>query len=683
MEDNKPVAKNDPLDQYFARKSASECAHVLLNKGRTFFNILEGNSYIYKIQNMWRAYSGSYSTEQGEGHQISFTGEQGELVRLPVNHFSNLARHTYNMVTANRPTMEARAVNTDYKSLSQTYLANGILDYYMREKGLEEVLNKAVEFAIVLGSGYLKLEWNATSGDAVDVDPETGELHYTGEIEFKPIDPLNVIFDGTKETWDHEWIVVRSFKNKYNLMAKFPELASKIEQLDTKTANSLYRLSLWSNDDTVDIPVFEFFHKKTEAMPEGRYMLFCSDDIVLLDTPMPYNQIPVHRIVPREILGTCYGYSDMFDVFPIQEMINATYSAIATNQNAFAVQNVYIPREADINITSIAGGMQVFEGNAKPEALNLTQTPAEVYKFLEVLIQAAETMSGINSVTRGSPGASLESGAALALVQSMSLQFINGLQQSYVKMVESVGTGLIQILQDYAHTPKLVAIVGRNNRSLLKTFTGSDIANIKRVVVDIGNPLSRTTAGRVQMADQLAQMKLLKNPQQYFQVLNTGRLDVLFEGEMSELLLIKSENESLLSGEKVNASILDQHRSHILEHKSVMADPDLRKDPNLIRNVQDHILEHINLLRNGDPDLLQLIGEQPLNPPQAAGNPEMPPGPMNNQEVIEGSPIPDVQQSQTLVNQADNIQQANVPGVDPSLLPNAAIQEQAPGGVKK
>jgi hypothetical protein len=679
MDDN----KNNPMDQYFARKKAEECAHALLQKGRTFFNILEGNSYIYKIQNMWRAYSGSYSTENGEGHQISFTGEQGELVKLPVNHFSNLARHTYNMVTANRPIMEARAINTDYKSLSQTYLANGILDYYMREKGLEDVLNKAVEYAIVLGSGYVKLEWNATSGEAVDVDPETGELHYTGEIEFKPVDPLNVIFDGTKETWNHEWIVIRSFQNKFNLMAKFPEYAQKISELDTKNANSLYRLSLWSNDDTVDVPVYEFYHKKTEAMPEGRYMLFCSDDIVLLDTPMPYNNIPVHRIVPREILGTCYGYSDMFDVFPIQEMINATYSAIATNQNAFAVQNVYIPREADINITSIAGGMQVFEGNAKPESLNLTETPAEVYKFLEILIQSAETMSGISSVTRGNPEASLESGAALALVQSMSLQFINGLQQSYVKMVESVGTALIQILKDYAHTPKLVALVGRNNRSLLKQFTGKEIANINRVVVDIGNPLSRTIAGRVQMADQLAQMKLLKNPQQYFQVMNTGKIDVLFEGEISELLLIKSENESLLSGEKVYASILDQHRAHILEHKSVMADPDLRKDQTLVQNVQEHIKEHIDLLRNGDADLLQLIGEQPLNPPQQAGNPELPPGPMNNQEVIEGSPIPGVQQAPNQTKQMDDMGQSSPPAVDASLLPNPDIQaNQAPGGVK-
>ena len=75
-----------------------------------------------------------------------------------------------------------------------------------------------------------------------------------------------------------------------------------------------------------------------------------------------------------------------------------------------------------------------------------------------MLIQSMETISGISSVTRGNPEASLKSGTALALIQSMSLQFISGLQQNYVKLIEDVGTNLINILKDYAKTPKTIAI---------------------------------------------------------------------------------------------------------------------------------------------------------------------------------------------------------------------------------
>jgi len=452
-------------------------------------------------------------------------------------------------------------------------------------------------------------------------------------------------------------------------MAKYPELADKIKAIPPKNQSSVYRLAVFSNDDTDDIPVYEFFHRRTESMPEGRYLLFVDSDAILLDAPMPYRVIPIFRIAPSTIMGTPYGYTDMFDIFPIQEGINALYSTIMTNQNAFGVQNLFVPRDADVSFASLQAGMNIIEGNQKPEPINFTQTPTEIFKFLEMLIHSAETISGVNSVARGNPEASLKSGAALALVQSMSLQFMSGLQQSYVKLIEDVGTALINILKDFAKTPKVIALVGKNNRTELKEFTGEEISSINRVVVDVGNPLSRTIAGRVQMAEQMLQMNLIKSPQQYFQVMNTGRLDSMFEGELSELMLIKSENERLMEGEQVQASPLDAHRLHITEHKTVIADPDLRRDGTLIENVFNHILEHIDLLRNTDPDLLALMGEQPLPPLQQP----LAPTPTGESIPIQGQNIPNRTLERSPMSGIMGEEQQNLvsgPGVESQALPN-------------
>ncbi len=613
-------------DMYFANKSGKETAAVMMKRAETWYNTLVANNYILKLQKMWQAYHGAYNNSVGFGHQISFTGEQGELVNLPVNHFRNLATHMHVMITSNRPTMEARAVNTDYKSLAQTYLANGILDYYMREKHLEDHFKKAAEMAIVLGAGFIKMEWNATSGELYDIDPDNGEFNYEGELEFTILSPMDVVVDGTKESWNDvkDWVQVRTFQNRYNLMAKYPEFADKIKAMPAKVQSSVMRLAVFSNDETDDVPIYEFYHARTESVPEGRYILYLSDDIILLDTKMPYRRLPIFRISAGDIMGTPYGYSPMFDVFPIQEGINSLYSAIMTNQNAFMVQNVFVQRGSDIAVQSLEGAMNIVEGNFKPEPLNLTSTPPEVFQFLDMLIKTAETISGVNSVARGNPESSLKSGTALALVQSMALQYISGLQQSYVRLIEDVGTGLVNNLKDFASTPKVVALVGKNNRPYLKEFTGEDLKAINRVVVDVGNPLAKTTAGRVQMAEQLLQMKLLKNPEQYFQIISTGKLESAYEGEMNELLLIKSENEQMLEGNNPIVSPLDQHRVHILEHKSVLADPDLRKDRGLVKVVLDHIEGHLNSLRQTDPDLLALIGEQALSP--QGGSPIPPQG---------------------------------------------------------
>lgn len=661
---------------YFAALPAERVSGILLGKANSFYNILESNSYLSKLRDMWKAYHGAYGDYVSYGHKVEFTGQEGELVHLPVNHFRNIAQHMINMITSNRPLMEARAINTDYKSLAQTYVANGVLDYYMREKHLEDCLKKAVEMAVVLGSGFIKLDWNATAGEAYDYDEESGEFINEGELEFTNISPFDVVVDGTKESWNNDWIMVRSFRNRYDLIAKYPELKDRIMALPSKTDSSVYRLAIWSNDDTDDVPIYEFYHRRTEAMPDGRYMLFVDADVTLLDTKLPYRVLPIFRITAGEIMGTPYGYSPMFDVFPIQEGINSLYSTILTNQTAFGVQNVFVQRGADLTINTLEGSLNIIEGNAEPKPLNLTQTPKEVFEFLDMLIKSAETISGVNSVARGNPEASLESGTALALIQSMALQFISGLQQSYVRLIEDVGTAIIQILKDFATTPKVIALVGKNNRTLLKEFTGEQISSINRVVVDMGNPLSRTTAGRVQMAEQLLQMKLIHTPEQYFQVINTGRLDVVFEGQTHQLLLIKLENERMMEGQAVRALYSDQHAMHIEEHQAVLSDPDLRtpspENEAIINGVLTHMQDHINLLRTTDPDLLMILKQQPLNPPMA-GSGELPPGPMNagpNQKSLNGANVdvmtaPDQQPGNSIQSQGGQAQLPSIPKPPP------------------
>jgi hypothetical protein len=683
-------ASNNDTSVYFANKPANETASILLAKSKSFYNVLEANFYLEKLARMWRMYHGCFDTSVGGGHQISFTGEQEELVSLHINHFRNLAQHIYVMITANRPVMEARAINSDYKSMAQTYLANSILEYYMREKHLEDALKTAVEMAVVLGAGFVKMEWNATAGDVYDID-ENGVEIKEGELEFSNLSPFDIVFDGSKESSKHDWYQTRTWKNRFDLMAKYPEMADKIKGIPSKSDAGVYRMALMSNDQTDDVAVYEFYHAKTEAMPKGRYMMFLDADVVLLDTPLPYRVMPIFRVSAGEILGTPYGYSPMFDVFPIQQGIDGLYSTIMTNQSAFGVQNLYVQRGSDLAIDSLHGGLNIIEGNNKPEPLNLTNTPPEVFKFLEMLIQASETISGVNSVARGQPEASLKSGAALALVQSMALQFVSGLQQSYVKLIEDTGTAVVQILKDYANTPKVVALVGKNNKMLLKEFTGDDLHSINRVVVDVGNALSRTVAGRVQMAEQMLQMGLIKDPTEYFQVINTGRIDVLYEGDVSQQLLVRQENEWLSEGKDPIVSPFDIHALHIGEHRAVLDNPDIRMDPKITKIVHDHIQGHIDALTNTDPRVLQLTGQQPLPPPGVPmnGPPGAPPGPGGNGAPSQGGggPQPPADQSGQpggdIINSGGAPQSLpKQPKVNPALLPNAALQEQAMGNLQ-
>lgn len=675
--------------RYFAADKADETVRNLEKKSGNWFKGVTDMAYIEKIKRSWRAYHGNYYNND---HSLSLGGENSELVNLAVNHYRNLARHIHVMVTATRPTFQCRAVNTDRKSLIQASLGNGLLDYYMREMKLEKILKDAVEYAIVLGSGYIKLEWNSTRGQIydyvevdedqiVDYDEEGNPLNengriltpfpiYEGDIEFSLLSPFDVVFDSTKENYaQNDWVLCRTFINKFDLAAKYPELEENILNQTTKdkTEGKSKRVLNTVIDETVDIPIYEFFHKRTESVPGGRYLLYVDEDTILMDTEMPYRELPIYRITPADILGTPYGYTDLFDLLPLQEMLNSMYSTAATNINAFGVQNILNPRGNDVSIEQIAEGMNFIEYDEEvgpPRPLQLTQTSPEVYNMMALIEKAMETLSGVNSVARGNADSSnLRSGNALALIQSQALQFVSGLQQSYVHLLEDVGTGIINLLKDFANVPRIAAIAGKNNSTEMKEFKSDDIKAINRVVVDVGNPLTNSTAGRVQIAENLLQMGLIESPEKYIAVLNTGNLELLTQGKMDEMMTIRGENEALVKGEEVVAIFSDNHELHIREHRDVLADYVLRRDADLVQRTLDHIQEHINLLENTDPRLLGIFGSQPL--PPAGGTPP-------NQQGVPNLPQNAMGTGQQMNPNASMPSQPEPPtpaGVDEGILP--------------
>ncbi len=248
----------------------------------------------------------------------------------------------------------------------------------------------------------------------------------------------------------------------------------------------------------------------------------------------------------------------------------------------------------------------------------------------------------------------------------------------------------------------------------MKEFNSDDISNISRVIVDIGNPLSRTTAGRVQMAQELIQYSEI-TPKQYVNMIEDGSLDEVTEDIINENLLIRSENEMLMDGGAPIMTVLDSHKEHIDSHRGLSFDPDLRADADLMTRVNKHIQDHIQALRTTDPDLLMLMGQQPLHPPgpppgAPAGPPgaappqgmppsAMPPGPPKpqgppppqGQAVPQGLRPPEQGQSGPGI-QGNHLVGPGLPGperipslpkVNPKLLANPNIQQTNLGNLKK
>jgi len=563
-----------------------------------------------------------------------------------VNEYRNILTHLHRLTTHQRPKFEPIAMNTDWKSQGQTLLAKGILDYYMREKRIERYLTKADEDALVYGEGFIELEWDQSYGDLLDFDQDENQKPVmTGDIRFWNLTPNNLIRDCTKETFEEQnWIITRKFVNRFDLAAKYPSLSEEILNIhedkstldNDSTVQTRFGIETRHEDDSDDIAYYTFYHRKTDALPEGKLVVFLNDQIKLINVELPYDDIPVFRCAPTDQDGIPFGYSVGFDLLPIQDHLDYLFSVVLTNQRAFGVQNITAARGSNMALEKLGEGLNLLEyshvdGVTPPAPMEMLKTPSEIFTFIKDLQQEMETISGVNSVVRGDPQASIKSGAALALVQAQSIQFNSGQQQSYYALLEDVGTSIINILKKYANTQRMVTIAGKSQRHMIRSYTKADLVQINRVTVNAGNPLSGTPAGRLELARDIKDQGFITTPEEYMMLLQTGELDTVIEGDTAELMLIRAENESLVEGMTLPAIVTDNHNLHLREHKAVISTPEARLNEDLFKRTAAHIQEHINLLQTSDPYLLSVLGQvpypgnmiQPVTPqPQGGGFPQ-------------------------------------------------------------
>lgn len=610
-------------DVYWATEDDVELVSMLEEKIDSYYNYISASGK----RSMWAAAYNQYYAALFNGPDINVGGAEGEYSHVSVNQLRNVFKHLMNLTINQRPAFEPRATNTDSKSQKQTIIARSLLTYYLQEKGLEENIRTALELAGLYGEGFVTVTWSPDDGEVIGIDPETGIEVTEGDIEYAVFEPMDVVRDQSlKQARDADWYITRKFVNRWDLVARFPEHRDNIltapRELDPMRNFKVMNASQTAVNQTDLIEVFEFYHARTAALPKGRYCMFTYGGDALLTSTLPYRNMPVKRLSADDIGGQPFGYGTVFDLLPVQQAIDTAYSTIQTNQDTFGVQSITVPKGSNLTTSQVSNGLNLIEYVAgptggKPEAINFTATAPETFNHLNKLERTMEQLSGINSVIRGEPPSAGMSGSAMALLQAQAVQFVQGLQASYIKLLESIGTDTIATLRDYATTKRVVAIVGKSQRSNLEEFSGDDLSTINRVQVDVGNPLARTVAGRLQIAQDLLANKMIKNPIEYISVIETGNVETMMEGPMNELLCIKAENEAMTEGEQVQAMILDNHQLHISEHAAIIADPAVRRDPARLAAAMNHIQQHWGLWSDpANAGIIQATGQ--ALPPQAA-----------------------------------------------------------------
>lgn len=628
------------VDEYFARLPSRECVEVCQQLIDGYFTEAQRSGRIALYRTSFYDYYEGFLVKG----QLYRKGSQGEQTGVTINNYHNFIKHRVTQTCQQKLAYDPQAVDGSHKAMEQVRLAKGLLNLYTERSDidLDGVLRRATEYSQLFAEAYVACLWDETKGKPVAMDFESSELVPEGDVDLKVYDPLSVIRDIYRsDGQSDEWYILKEEVNKVNLAVQYPQYE---EEIMADSLEAIYKdrqiFPCYSPLSDI-IWKWTLFHKRTIAVPAGRMITFLNERVVLIDGPLPdeYDGIPIHRMAAEDLAGSPWGYTDTFDILPICNAISRLHSVVLTNNVTFGLQHILVPRDGNINEAAFGTGLTCLEWDAqkgiafKPEALQLTKSAPETYEYINTLTQTAGTLMGINEVTRGNPDLVLkgqQSGEALALMSTQSIQFNSDLGKVYQLLAGRVGTAIIKMLAKRSVIPRQGRMLGMSGKPYSKEFKGEDLTMIDKVSVKTGNPLAQTTSGRLQIARSLLDGGFIKNRQDYMQVIETGNLEPMLESYDMEISLIKDENDQMGNGPIPDSVVFDNHVLHIPEHQVLLASVEARKNPVLIQSVVKHIQSHLDFLAGNAQHgamnpILATIGNQPSLPPGTPNGIVLPP----------------------------------------------------------
>ena len=637
------------LSEYYALKDPEQLAIEVERIVDECKNIMRGSG-IYKQA---RSNYGLFYAMDGyslTGENLKEDGDGGGSIALAVNVLKNAVDHLIGMVKSNRPAIDPITNNSSVAANDITTIAKAIIDNRLHRDGDVAIFDECLKQCPILGASFLYAFWDSFKGKR---NPPTGPLKKgqglsaqhlqdgtpispvvtSGDMCIEPLSILDVFYDMSAKTWekDVDDCVVRLYRNRYDLMAQYPNRAEDIKKAPAKSMtrtdeylpSPTFAITQIPNTPSAEtkIEVWGYFHKRTAAVPHGRMQIQLPQGAVLESTTLPewVQDLPVFRLCPDTMVGTPHGYPVVTSSGGLQEALNIGASALITNMAAFSRRLILSQKGTNVDVTSITGDLKLLEvefgpsGQPPLQALDLMGSQQPLQELLGWLVGQIEQDTGANSIVRGDPQG-VTAGVAINLYQSMALQFSSPYEEARAKAIAWFATHLVRSYQAHPDVEREVKIIGKRKIASLRNFYGSDLTGIDSYTVDPGNPATRTLAMRYNMAQALKQDGVMIPPEKLIHLIQTGDWADAIEEPADLDDVIRWENEQMLAGESVMVIPGDDPVHHAQGHLALLANPTVRSNPALIKNVMDHYAQHAQMLAQGDIVTKMAAGMLPMGP---------------------------------------------------------------------
>jgi hypothetical protein len=477
----------------------------------------------------------------------------------------------------------------DYSDRGAAIASKLVCRNILEQQKFDNLMVEAERMRIILGEIYINVKWNPDIGDLYPLYIEAKNQGITSfkTLDNRVIDLKNPLHIGDVElSIDYPWnyLIEQRMSSRY-CDARYgfhisyvdrDELEEDYPEAAKYTSNSIHQdiydvmIRQALELDRNEVPVYEFYHKKTKYLPQGKYIKFI-DGVILEESDCPYEHgdFPWERYTDIEVPKFQNGISRYFHVLPMQKRLD-DLTLIADLNNYRAGQGKWIYQEGSMKPEDLgyAGTYASFRGPIPPQYVTVTPSSPQLLQRIEMLRENMTAIFGAAGISKDTLPPGVTAFSAIQLVSQLENERATPELQKRGEVIVGVCKKILSTAGQFYKPDdgRLIRILGNDNAYTIKHFDVADLNKPYDIKFENSNGFPESEPAKNQRLQAYAQqLPDIMSPAEWMHRLGLNDEDGAIDAVTEAIKCAESENEDFLTGGQVAPP--DETEDLIIHHK--------------------------------------------------------------------------------------------------------------------
>lgn len=559
-------------------------------------------------------------------------------VRMVINRIQPIVKTLLGKFLRGAPRLICSPTDTTDAARAQARVADRLLGALWEHCQMYHVLHDAMLWAIITGTGFIRVGWDPSLGDCI-LDDE-GRPMYTGDLEVMALSPYQVFvpryqtsldrpaklieasiypLDQVKQTYPETSKNLRpdsTLKRMGFYEDRVAALVSPIGALQTlpdiARDRSVFVTRLWEDPQTLT-------PWERDQYPTGRLIVSANNQLLFVGrNPYADAKQPIVRVRGGVFPGRFWGMSVVEQLIPLQKSYNKARSQMMEARNLTAAPQIVAAAGNGVTKQTNEPGswLEYKAGNAqyKPEYMQPPQMNQWMADDIKNLSQEIQDVGQVKEISQGGLPAANLTGVAINLLQEADNTPWGPVATDMAIAIGTVGQKMLSRASQGYIEPRMFTVTDELDGDDVLEFMSSGSLLPVKVRCDVTSLLPESKAARQARVDALITARVLdpvRDRSEILRLMEFGDVESLWLQVDADSRKQQRENKRMAKGQPQMVANFDDDAIHLVELNQFRKGTEFE---NLSPEIQQLFEQHADMHQQQEAQKQEMLAAQAAPP---------------------------------------------------------------------